>query len=122
MVDNLPERDNRSFFSVKKILKKTYCIQRQWISITLAIFANLCDPIVRFCGIDHLKQRSIIEKGPARVIQNSKVIGFYPNYNIMLIGREIGICSILFSKLDNHSGLTRFCFNSMRPMSGCSYQ
>ena len=37
-----------------------------------------------------------MEKGPARVVQDPKVIGFYPNYNVMLIGGEIGMSNILF--------------------------
>lgn len=52
--------------------------------------------------VDHGKQLGGVQERTASVIQNPKLIGFNPNYNIRLPESEISVMFVFFLEFDDH--------------------
>lgn len=122
LIDNAPKRGERLGFGVKKILKKSRGVQRQWIGVRFPVLASFYDPIVRFRGVSNLKEARGVEIRAALIVQNTIVIGLDSNDEIGQTWGEVWISSIFSTEFNNHRERISFRFSSTRPMPGCSYQ
>jgi len=57
LVDDPPKRGDCLGFSVKKVLEKSSGVKRLRIGVRFPLLTSFRDPIVRFGGVDNLKQR-----------------------------------------------------------------
>jgi len=122
LVDNPPKRGHGLGFGVKKILKKSSGVQRLRISIRLPLLASFRDPIVRFGGVNNLKEARGIKIRAALIVQNPEIIGLDSNHDIRETGGEVRISRVFTTELNNHRECICLRFSSTRPMPGCSYQ
>jgi hypothetical protein len=63
LVYDSPKRRHGLGFGVKKILKKSRGVQRLRIGVRFPLFASFRDPVMRFRGVNNLKQARGIEIG-----------------------------------------------------------
>ena len=122
LVDDPPKRGHGLRFGVKKILKKSSGVKRLRIGVRLPLLASFRDPIVRFRGVNNLKEARGIEIRATLIVQNTVIIGLDSNHDIRQTGGEVRILRVFTTELNNHRERICLRFTSTRPMPGCSYQ
>jgi len=102
LVDDPPKGGHGLGFSVKKILKKSSGVQRLRIGVRFPLLASFRDPMVRFRGINSLKEARGIEIRAASIVQNAVIISFDSNHDIRQTGGEVRISRVFTTELNNH--------------------
>ena len=102
LIDDPPKRGDCLGFGVKKILKKSGGVKRLRIGVRFPVLASFHDPIVRFRGVNNLKEARGIEIRAALIVQNTVIIGLDSNHDIRQPGGEIRISSFFSTEFNNH--------------------
>jgi hypothetical protein len=108
LVDDPPKRGHCFRFGFKKVLKKSSGVQRLRIGIRLPALTSFRDPIVRFRGINNLKDARWIEIGAALIVQNTVIIGLDSNHDIRHAWCEVRIWHVFTTELDYQRDCTAF--------------
>ena len=102
LVYDPPKRSDSLGFGVKKILKKSSSVNRLRIGVRFPVLASFHDPIVRFRGVNNLKEARGIEIRAALIIQNPVIVGLDSNHDVRQTRGEVGVSRVFATELNNH--------------------
>jgi hypothetical protein len=102
LIHDAPKYSDSLPLFIEEVFEEPWLIEFRGIRISLAIFAEISNPITWFLRIDHSEKISRIKKRSAGIIQNAQFIGFDAEYNVRLTKREVTVTSILLLQFDDH--------------------
>jgi hypothetical protein len=103
LVNDPPKRGDCLGFGIKKVLEKSSGVKRRRIGVRFPLLTSFRDPIVRFGGVDNLKEARGIEIRAALIVQNTVITSFDSDYDIRQTAGEVRISRVFATELNNHS-------------------